>query len=90
MDYFSVATYGEFYIAIYREYLAILRLAALESETAVDETLRSLIVCGEPIRAEAVERLVRSRLAPQEPAEVVIDAVDLGVYDELLEEVMVP
>ena len=70
-----------------REYLAILRLAAYESETAVDEALRSLIASGEIIASHAVEELVSSRMAPERPAEVVIDAVDLGVYDGLLEEV---
>jgi hypothetical protein len=73
-----------------REYLAILRLAAFESEVAVDEALRCQIASGGFVRAEVVERIVRSRLAPEEPAEVVIDAVDLGVYDGLLEEVAVP
>ena len=73
-----------------REYLAILRLAALESETAVDDALRCQISLGEPIRAEVVEKIVRSRLAPEKPIEVIIDVVDLGVYDGLLEEVAAP
>jgi hypothetical protein len=71
-----------------REYLVILHLAARESETAVEEALRSEIAAGEPIRAEAIERIVRSRRAVEEPVEVVIDAVNLGLYDELLEGVM--
>lgn len=66
------------------EYLSILQLAARENETAVDDALRSHIASGEPIRVEAIERIVRSGRTCEEPTEVVIDAVNLGLYDELL------
>ena len=71
-----------------REYLAILHLAARESETAVDEALGSEIAADRPIRAEAIERIVRCREVSEDPVEIVIDAVNLGLYDELLEGVM--
>lgn len=68
-----------------KEYLAILDLAARESETRVDEALRSLITNGSPIRFEAIAAPVRSQAVPACPSDVVIDAVDLRVYDALLE-----
>lgn len=70
-----------------REYLAILELAARESETAVDEALRCLITSGREIRFTAIEGDLRSQSRPQGVSDVVIDAVDLGVYDALLGEV---
>ncbi len=67
-----------------RAYLSILRLAARESETAVDEALRVEIASGRAIHMEAVEHAVCARLTPPAPTDVVIEAVDLSLYDELL------
>ena len=68
-----------------REYLKILHLAAMETETGVDDALRLLFASDEPISADAVEEIVRSgRLVPP-PTDVAIPAVDLSEYDTLLE-----
>jgi hypothetical protein len=69
-----------------REYLAILELAARESETAVDDALRSLIAGGREIRFEAIQEHVQSQSRPEGISDVVIEAVDLGAYDALLGE----
>ncbi len=69
-----------------REYLSILELAAHESETRVDEALGAQIAMGKPMDAEVIEEMVRSQRTPEPIRDVVIDAVDLGVYDELLGE----
>jgi hypothetical protein len=68
-----------------KEYLRLLHLAAQESETAVEATLRCLLTAGQPIVAEAVETLVKQPTAPAVP-EVLIDAVDLRAFDNLLTE----
>ncbi len=68
-----------------KEYLSILELAARESESAVDEALRSLIAVGAPIGFETIAARVRSHTGPAQATDIVIDAVDLGVYDALLE-----
>ena len=70
-----------------KAYLAILYLAARESETAVDEALRQLIHAGQPIDADAVGRIVREgqRIAPA-PTEVVVTPVDPARYDELYDD----
>lgn len=70
-----------------REYLSILELAARGSETAVDDALRRLVALGAPMRFEAVAERVRSSVAPAPVSDVVIEAVDLGIYDTLLEAV---
>ena len=71
-----------------REYLRILELAALESETGVDEVLRHLIEREEPITKEAVESGLHERNPTREKTDVQIDSVDLGCYDGLLEGTM--
>ena len=68
-----------------REYLSILELAARESESAVDDALRSLVAASAPIGFETIAGRVRSHASPARANDVVIDAVDLGVYDALLE-----
>jgi transposase len=66
-----------------REYLKILRLAAMESETAVTAALSGL--CGkQPITASAVEEILRAQQASPTAAEVYIAPVNLAVYDSLL------
>ena len=67
-----------------REYLAILQLAARESEVGVDDALRHLIDRDEAITAAAVSQIVRSG-DPLPPATAVcIDDVSLLTYDALL------
>lgn len=67
-----------------KEYLEILNLAAKETETGVDEALRLLFENGEPITLEAVKELLESNNERTPPREVNIDEVDLGKYDQLL------
>lgn len=66
-----------------KEYLAILELAAKESEAKVDEALRVLLGKGEGwVRAEAV----RERLRVERKGsirEVEVASVDLRMFDEL-------
>jgi len=69
----------------HKEYLEILRLAAHETETGVDDALRALIDAEQPITAKSVEALVKSGQTPPPVTEVRIDAVDLDLYDALLD-----
>jgi len=69
----------------HKEYLQILRLAAHETETGVDDALRILIDAGQPITAQSVQALVKSEQTPPPVTQVRIDAVDLGLYDGLLD-----
>ena len=69
----------------HKEYLQILRLAAHETETGVDDALRTLIDAEQPITAQSVEALVKSGQTPPPVTDVRIDAVDLGLYDGLLD-----
>jgi hypothetical protein len=68
-----------------KEYLGILQLAARESETGVEATLRRLLTEGGSIKAARVEALVKHEPAPAVP-EIAIDAIDLSVFDNLLTE----
>jgi hypothetical protein len=69
-----------------REYLAILKLAARETESGVDEALRLLLEREEPITADAVVRIVAGGEAAAPVTAVAIEAVDLSCYDTLLAE----
>lgn len=69
-----------------KEYLQILRLAARESELAVDNALRQLISADRTIRFETVEAIVRSGQTPPAVTDVMIEAVDINAYDALLSE----
>lgn len=69
----------------HKEYLQILRLAAHESETGVDDALRILIDAQQPITAQRVETLVHSGQRPPPLTDVRIDPVDLALYDGLLD-----
>ena len=65
-----------------KEYLAILELAAKESEAKVDEALRGLLEKGEGVSAEAV----RERLSAERKGsirDVQVASVDLRMFDEL-------
>jgi hypothetical protein len=67
-----------------KAYLAILYLAARETETGTDEALRHLFSEGQPISFEAVEALVgRGREIPS-ATQVTVGPVDLAGYDALM------
>lgn len=67
-----------------KEYLQILYLAAKENEAAVDVALEYLFEKGLPISCETVRELVQSDRKLERSKDVVIDSVDLSVYDHLL------
>ncbi len=67
-----------------REYLAILHLAARESEVGVDDALRFLLQAEQAVNAEAVETLLRSQQQIAPPTEIAVASVNLSVYDTLL------
>lgn len=68
-----------------KEYLRILYCAAKESESLVDEALRSLFELGVPVYAADVEMMVRSWMScTPSLKQVSVSEVDLGMYDELL------
>ena len=68
-----------------KEYVKILYLAARENEAATDGALRQLIEEEQTISYDAVEEILRSGSAHDETLrEVVIEPVDVRVYDELL------
>jgi hypothetical protein len=75
-----------------RQYLQILALAAEESETLVNETLRFLIRQGAMFDVQTVETRVQARLRPPAITEIEVEPVDLTLYDQLLEheEALVP
>lgn len=70
----------------HKEYLKILHLAARESESLVESAIRHLLEAGEPIIYESVAQLVKAGNPDQRTAvqDVLIPAVDLGLYDRLL------
>jgi hypothetical protein len=68
-----------------KQYLCILHLAARQSETAVDDALRTLIDQEHSITFEAIEAMVRSDEQMPSVTEVAIPKVDLGAYDALLD-----
>lgn len=66
-----------------REYLKILRMAAMESETSVTAALSDL--CGrQAITAEAVEEIFHAQQPPASFIEIDVAPVDLATYDRLL------
>jgi len=68
-----------------KEYLAILHLAARQSEQRVEDALRLLLASDEPISSTAVAALLASGQQPAPITEVAVQAVDLSAYDGLLE-----
>lgn len=70
-----------------KQYLAILYLAAYESEAAVDDVLRFLIDNDATITDKSVKGLVKANQPVPPPTDIHIPAVDLNCYDQLLEEV---
>ena len=71
-----------------KEYLRILYLAAKEGESRTESALKELFSQGQQITTEAVETIVKSARQTASPAQVVIDDVDLTVYDELLSAIL--
>ena len=67
-----------------REYLALLLLAAQESEQGVDDALRLLLAGPAPLRGEAVQELLQSGRALPPATAVEIGPIDLAGYDALL------
>jgi len=66
------------------EYTQILYLAAMETEEGVDNALRTLFDKSEIISASTVREILNSRDATVPVTDVLIDAVNLSNYDELL------
>lgn len=69
----------------HKTYLGILYLAARKTESGVDEALSRLLEQGSAISVEAVETLLVAQKPPASPPTVVVDEIDLGLYDTLLE-----
>lgn len=67
-----------------KEYLKILYLAAKETESGVDDALRWLIDQGQPITAETVEIIITSDKNIPQATDVMVDDIDLRLYDTLL------
>jgi Mu transposase, C-terminal domain len=67
-----------------REYLALLKLAAHESEVGVDEALRVLLAGEEPVSVAAVQQWLHDAAGFRPATEVVVAPVDLAAYDALL------
>lgn len=69
-----------------KAYLQILHLAATESEIAVDHALRFLIHGDKAIHPKTVRVLIGEDTKLPQITEVTVAAVDLAVYDALLEQ----
>lgn len=68
-----------------KEYLKILHQAAREGEAKVEAALLRLMDRQQPLGAAAVEAELRHSDAPPSVAEATVGAVDLSLYDGLLE-----
>jgi hypothetical protein len=68
-----------------REYVRILHLAAHDGESRVEEALTKLLEETRPISEQAVRTLLGSDTALSLAAQVSVPAVDLRLYDALLE-----
>lgn len=73
--------------AAVKDYLQILRLAAYESETRVDEALRVLLNDDQAWTAATVRQWVLGEAEAPSLTDVQIDAVNLSVFDSLLDDV---
>jgi hypothetical protein len=67
-----------------REYLKILKLAARDSQDAVQDTLRVALAEGRPIRSEAVRLAVEHHQQAPPVTELAIELPDLKDFDTLL------
>ena len=72
-----------------KEYLEILHDAAHESETAVDEALRSLQANEQPVTAEAVRQFDRKETLVTPVTDVQVCQTDLTSFDKLFSDVSV-
>jgi hypothetical protein len=68
-----------------KEYLEVLRLAAQEGESGVDDALRLLLDAGQTPDGEAVAAVLAQGRRPAAVTDVLIVDVDLRMYDRLLE-----
>jgi hypothetical protein len=68
-----------------KEYLEILRLAAQEGESGVDDALRLLLDAGQTPAGETVAAALSQGRRPAAVTDVLIVDVDLRMYDRLLE-----
>jgi hypothetical protein len=68
----------------HKEYLGILYLAARQSETAVDDALRTLLAGDQPVSQAAVEELIHRADEAPPVTEVTVGEVDLSEFDVLL------
>ena len=69
----------------HKHYLKILHLAATENETRVDDALRLLMSKHRSVTFEAVKEIVESSEKIPPVTDIVIDEINPGIYDELLE-----
>jgi hypothetical protein len=67
-----------------RQYLQILHRAATRGEELIHEALRTLVMGGEVITAEGVERQLASHSTPPALLELEVPQVRLSCYDSLL------
>jgi len=68
-----------------KEYLRILHLAARESEAGVEAVLVELLAAGGRVDAAAVAETLRQHGQARQATEVTVVAVDLSMYDALLD-----
>jgi hypothetical protein len=68
-----------------RVYLQILQQAARDSESAVDDALRCLLAQDQPLSADAVIALARTKTQLPAPTDVTVEPPDLRGFDCLLE-----
>jgi hypothetical protein len=68
-----------------KEYLQILYLAAKETESGVDDAIRWLMDQNQSISFDAVETIVITNQRIPQATDVVMEVVDLSLYDSLLQ-----
>ena len=71
-----------------KQYVKILELAAMESQSLVQSALKTLMDNNQPIIFEWIEAMVHAQTRPETMTDVFVADVDLGVYDQLLEGVL--
>jgi hypothetical protein len=69
----------------HKEYLGILYLAARETESGVDEALKVLLEQNTALDVAAVEALLGSQQTLAKPTDIVVEPIDAGLYDTLLD-----
>jgi hypothetical protein len=68
-----------------KEYLAILHYASKEGESKVNDALRLLLDTENVLTFESVKDVVESGQEIPSITDVAVDAVNISIYDELLE-----